>query len=171
MPEEGIMEEEWKSRSQKKREDRDVQAMGLKLASLEEKDWKELPLSEELLEALKAYPAIRGHGARLRHEKRIGKLMREEEAENREAISAFLNRMEGKKEESRNRHQQMESLRDRLGAGDEKLLERLLKLPSLERDQLLFLTDQARKEVRTGKTEGAKKALFRYLEKRLPDDF
>lgn len=160
--------EEWKSRSQKKREDKELQAMGLKLASLEEKDWQALPLSEALFEALKIGTTIRGHSAQLRHKKRIGKLIREEDAENQAAMAAFLHRMEGKRLETQNRHQQLESIRDRLASGDLSLFEKLRKLQGTDETRFLLLVEQARKEKETGKLKGAGKALYRYLEKRFP---
>lgn len=165
------MEDEWKSRSQKKRDDKELMALGLKLASLEKEDLEKLPLSEELLYALQAYSDIKTHGARLRHEKYIGKLVRKEDPENLAFVAVFFKNLEGEKEEIRNRHQRLESMRDRLAAGDRELLDKLKALPFFEPDQLAFLADQAEKEARAEKTGGAKKALFRYLSKRLPEDF
>ncbi|TYT74526.1 ribosome biogenesis factor YjgA [Desulfobotulus mexicanus] len=165
-------EEDWdedvpRSRSRKKQEAKALEAMGVILATMGEDVWQELPLSPELYRALVDLKEIRSHGARKRQEKRIGTLMRHEETETIAAIARFLEDGESRKRREHSRTQYLESLRDRLAAGNEGLAEKLARHPGLEKNHFLFLVDQAVREKTTGKPKGSRRTLFRYLNERL----
>lgn len=69
------------SKSQLKREDAELQALGLRLTGLSKAQIAEFPVAENLRDALVEYKRITSHEARRRHVKRIGKLLREHDAE------------------------------------------------------------------------------------------
>lgn len=159
-----------KSRSQKKREMKALEALGLRLAQEGEVFWEKLPLSPELRKALAEFGKIRGHGARCRHEKRIGALMREQEEACLRKISRSLEDRDGRDRRERGRMQYLESLRDRLASGDEDLAETLAATPGLDRNHFLFLVSQAVKEKGGEGVKGGRRNLFRYLKDHLPEE-
>lgn len=160
----------YKSRSQKKREVKALEAMGVALAALGETAWGKLRLSPELRKALMDSEKIRSHGARCRHEKRIGTLMRQQEEADLKAIARFLEDREGRDRRQKGRMQYLESLRDRLAAGDVSLRETLAATPGIDTAHFLFLVDQAVKEKTLGSPKGGRRNLFRYLQEHLPEE-
>jgi len=72
------MDEERKSRTQKKNEDRNLQRLGEQLAAMAPSQLETMELPEELMEAIQAAHAIKSkaHGARRRQLQRIGAIMR-----------------------------------------------------------------------------------------------
>ena len=72
------MDEERKSRTQKKNEDRNLQRLGEQLAAMAPSQLETLELPEELMEAIQDAHAIKSkaHGARRRQLQRIGVIMR-----------------------------------------------------------------------------------------------
>lgn len=72
----GNMEEEYKSKTQKKREDRELQRLGEALVSLPSEQLKSMDLPEELLEAIEFARKIKRHGARRRQIQHIRVIMR-----------------------------------------------------------------------------------------------
>ena len=70
------MEKDYKSRTQRKKEDRALQHLGEQLAALPFGQLKNMGLPDELLEAIKLMHKIKSHGARRRQIQYIGALMR-----------------------------------------------------------------------------------------------
>jgi ribosome-associated protein len=166
----GEEERPFKSRSQKKREIKALESLGLQLAALGEGAWRKFRLSPELCRALEELGRIRSHGARCRHEKRIASLMREQEEGQLKAIVRFLEDREGRERREKGRMQYLESLRDRLAAGDSGLAATLAALPGMDPHHFLFLVDQAVKEKTQGHPKGSRRNLFRYLKDHLPEE-
>jgi len=79
-----------KSRSCKKRESTALQKRGEALAALGPGAWKTLPLPEGLFEALNDMPRMKSHEAKRRQMQYIGRLMREAEPEEMDALLAAL---------------------------------------------------------------------------------
>ncbi len=69
------------SKSQIKREDQALQALGKRMTGLSAKQIAEFPVEESLKDALLEWKRIRSHEAQRRHIKRIGKLVREHDVE------------------------------------------------------------------------------------------
>ena len=67
----------WISKSQAKRDDAEMQALGRRLVALSRAQIEQFPVSESLRDALLEYKRIRSHEAQRRHVKRVGKLLRE----------------------------------------------------------------------------------------------
>ena len=70
------MDTEYKSRTQKKNEDRALQRLGEQLVALPFSRLETMGLPDELLTAIEFARKIRKHGARRRQIKHIGALMR-----------------------------------------------------------------------------------------------
>ncbi|MFH2043819.1 MAG: ribosome biogenesis factor YjgA [Pseudomonadota bacterium] len=71
------MDTEYKSRTQKKNEDRALQRLGEQLVALPFSQIESMDLPEELLAAIKSVRKIKSHGARRRQIQYIGVLMRQ----------------------------------------------------------------------------------------------
>ena len=70
------MDTEYKSRTQKKNEDRALQRLGEQLLALPLSQLESMDLPDELIEAIKSARKIKSHGARRRQIQYIGTLMR-----------------------------------------------------------------------------------------------
>lgn len=79
-----------KSKTQRKREMVALQELGVSLIKLSVSQLKQLPISETLRDALIVAKTIHAHGGALRQRQYIGRLMRNEDAEE---ISRVLARM------------------------------------------------------------------------------
>lgn len=82
------------SKSQRKREATALQDVGAELVKLSSTQLKQIPLSEELLAAIKAAQAITQRGAHKRQLQFIGKLMRTLEEEDVQALRSALMRFQ-----------------------------------------------------------------------------
>ena len=72
-----VMETEYKSRTQKKKEDQALQRLGEQLVSLNPGQLEMVDLPDELIEAIEFARTIKSHGARRRQIRHIGALMRQ----------------------------------------------------------------------------------------------
>lgn len=70
------METEYKSRTQKKKEDQALQRLGEQLVALQPSLVESMDLPDELLENIKFARKIKSHGARRRQVRHIGALLR-----------------------------------------------------------------------------------------------
>ena len=68
---------EYKSRTQKKKEDQALQRLGEQLVALRTGQLETMDLPDELLEAIEFARKIKSHGARRRQIKHIGALLRQ----------------------------------------------------------------------------------------------
>ena len=71
------METEYKSRTQKKKEDQALQRLGEQLVSLRPGRLEAMGMPEELVDAIEFARKIKSHGARRRQIKHIGALLRQ----------------------------------------------------------------------------------------------
>jgi len=71
------MEDDHKSRTRKKKEDRALQALGEELVALSPEQLEQIPMQERLHEAVMAARKTKSHGARRRQMQYIGRLMRD----------------------------------------------------------------------------------------------
>ena len=87
---EQVLEDKEKSRSQKKRESAALQEQGRFLAALSPAVWETLPLSRELVEALRDWRGMRTREAKRRQMQYIGRLMRELDEDAQSALPTAL---------------------------------------------------------------------------------
>jgi ribosome-associated protein len=153
--------EERISKSQRKRESKDVQALGAELTGLPREQLESLPLPEHLLQAIADARAMNRHGARKRQIKYIGGLLR---AMDVEPIRAALEDIHGQSARAAAQHHRIERWRDRLLAqGDEAVTALLNEYPSVDRQRIRQLIRAAHREAAAGKPPQAARSLFRAL--------
>lgn len=155
------------SRTQKKKRDRSLQKLGERLVSLADDQLAQIPLAEELAEAVIDAKGIRQHGAKRRQLQYIGVLMRHLDPE---PIQEALERLAHGERKKVARFKQLENWRNALIAGDDKLMEMLMaKHPELDRKEFPLLVAKARETKAGAFSAKAGRDLFRYLSSELKD--
>ena len=145
------------SKSARKREMTTLQKLGEDLLNLPADQFSQLPLSNQLREALDLAKRLKQREARRRQFQYIGKLMR---SENHQQIAETLARFEDNKRFFRQRFQRLEIIRDELiEDGDQALNELINNHPELDRQHLRQLIRQARKEIATDQAPAKKRNL------------
>jgi len=152
---------EKKSRTLKKKEAQDLQRLGEKLVDLSSDQLENIDMPIELLNAVKFAYTTKKHGARRRQMQYIGTLMRKI---NTEPIKKAIEEIELGEYSKALNFKKIEKMRDELIAGDNNLIEAILKKwPQTERSRLFQLVRNARKEASNSKTGKSYRSLFRYL--------
>jgi ribosome-associated protein len=155
------MEKIEKSRTQKKKEARDLQKVGEQLLSLTLEQLNDIHMPDELREAVLEAREMTRHGARRRQIKYIGALVREINPQ--PIIDALANLQPGDYQKAA-AFKQVERWRDDLREGNmERIDEILEKCPSAQRQRLTQLTRNAQAEYTKQSNVKASRALFRYL--------
>lgn len=149
------------SRSARKREAEGLQDLGEALVALAPERLREIPLTEELAEAIRLAQRIKAHGGRRRQLQLIGKLMRQIDPT---PIRDALARLENRSAAAIAEHHQAERWRERLLAeSDTALTEFLDQYPAADRQQLRQLLRTARHEQAQDKPPRAARELFRLI--------
>jgi len=154
------VDQEIVSKTRKKREMHELQALGAALAELSESQLKEMRLGEDLLEALLEAKRIRSHEAKRRQMQYIGRLMREVDPA---PIRSRLAELEGSSAQATARHRRLETWRERLLDDDEALTAFAAEHPGADLQALRTLIRNARKEQKESKPPRAYRELFRVL--------
>ncbi len=161
--------EETKSKSQIKREMKDLRSLGEELVGLSENRLSELPLNNALREAITLAKNIKAHGGRKRQLKFIGKLLRGN-SDDTDAILQSLQLQREKERRAATLFHHVERWRDRLLEEGDLALEALLQdYPQADRQQIRILIRNARKESKAGKSPAAARNLFRQLRELICD--
>lgn len=149
------------SKSELKRQSRDLQDLGQALVDLPAAEFDALPVPEDLRDAIVAARSITSHGARVRQRLYIGKLLRNIDPEPiREALA---NRAEVDRQRVRREHA-IEAWRDRLLADEPAAWTELAALLGADNlPQLRSLVRQARAERDAARAPSAARQLFRRL--------
>jgi ribosome-associated protein len=149
------------SKSELKRQSRDLQDLGQALVDLPAAEFDALPVPEDLREAIVAARRITSHGARVRQRLYIGKLLRNIDPEPiREALA---NRAEVDRQRVRREHA-IEAWRDRLLADEPAAWTELAaRIGADNLPQLRSLVRQARAERDAARAPSAARQLFRRL--------
>ncbi|MFC1592123.1 ribosome biogenesis factor YjgA [Thermodesulfobacteriota bacterium] len=152
---------EKKSRTQMKRQVQDLQKVGERLVTLPPEVLNKIDLPPELREAVLAARSLKKHGARRRQMQYIGTLMRKIDAA---PVAAAVEGLQRNEARQTTEFHQLEQLRDDLIDGANTLAEEVLeRFVRAERQRLLQLVRNARKEKQEGSSLKAARALFRYL--------
>ena len=155
------MDDDGKSRTQKKNEDRALQELGKQLVGLSSEQLANIEVPEELFEAVLVARKTKKRGAKRRQMQYIGRLMRDIDAE--PLRNALENIRRGDQDKTRSFHQ-IEQWRDAIKAGEEQVIEEVLaRCPDAERQRLTQLARKARDDVQKGKGVKSSRVLFRYL--------
>lgn len=150
------------SKSQRKRDAKALQALGLELVELNQEQLARLTLPDDLRAAVELARTISQRGGRKRQLQYIGKLLRHTEAE---PIREQLDVLRQRGEAATARFHLLERWRDRLIQDDDSAIDEILEtLPHADRQQLRQLTRNARREAqRQPPSQRSARALFRYL--------
>jgi ribosome-associated protein len=158
--------DELPSKSELKRQSRDLQDLGWELVELPEADLAAIPLPDDVREAVLAARRITSGGAKARQRLYIGKLLRRVDVE---PIRAALERR-GELDRRRIHHDKsIERWRDRLLADEAAAwteLAALVEPAALQ--QMRSLARQARAEQAASRPPAAARQLFRRLRESLP---
>jgi ribosome-associated protein len=154
-------EQEWVSKSQRKRESHALQALGEALVALSPERLAGMPLPQALLEAVLEAQRIRQRGAHKRQLQYIGRLMREVDAG---PIQAAVDALQQSSHAAVARQHRLERWRERLlDEGDAALEPLLEEYPEADRQHLRQLVRNARRERDRGQPPRNGRTLFRYL--------
>jgi ribosome-associated protein len=154
------MQDEFVSKTKRKQEMHELQALGVALVALSESQLQDMSLETRLHEAVLAAKRITSHEARRRQMQYIGRLMRDADAE---PIRARLAAVEGHSAQAGAHHRRLEAWRERLMEDDAALTEFATAHPGADLQELRALLRNARKEAKEGKPPRAYRELFRFL--------
>ena len=160
------MDDDYKSRSQKKRESTAMQKMGEELATLAPSVWNRLPLSPDLLAALQEHASMKGHETKRRHMQYIGRVMREH-PDPEALLAAFAAEKDGQHANARAFHH-LEDIRAKLLHAEEAeretaLQETLARFPRADAAKLKHLIQGALAEKQNNRPPRFTRELFRFL--------
>jgi ribosome-associated protein len=154
------MTQEIPSKTQRKREMHELQAIGAALVDLSASHLERMSLPDELARAVREARRLSSRLARRRQVQFIGRLMREIDAA---PIRNQLAAVQGGSAEERARHQRREHWRARLMTDDDALTEFASAHAAVDLQQLSTLIRNARKEQEDGRPPRAFRELFRVL--------
>jgi ribosome-associated protein len=153
------------SKSERKRQDRELRALGAELVELPPAELEALQLPEKLHDAVVACRRITAHGARLRQEMYIAKVMRNVDVE--PIRLALARRSERDRQRVRHEHV-LEQWRERLLADEAAAWTEIAQKVAPEAlQQLRGLARQARAEQAASRPPAASRQLFRRLREAL----
>ena len=161
-----MQDEEKPSKTQRKREMHDLQALGARLVELNSEQLAEVGLPDDLREAVEFAQRTTKHEARRRQMQYIGKLMRSvDPAPIREKLKIW----DGISADHTARQHRVERWRDRL-IEDESVVDELIRAhPGIDARHLRALARKARAERTEGAPPRAYRELFRALREIVAD--
>jgi ribosome-associated protein len=154
------VDQEIVSKTRKKREMHELQALGAALVRLPDAQLENVEIPEKLREALLAAKRIKSHEAKRRQMQYIGRLMRDVDPA---PIRSRLAELEGSSAQATARHRRLEQWRERLLGDDEALTAFAAEYPGADLQVLRTLIRNARKEASLGRPPRASRELFRVL--------
>jgi ribosome-associated protein len=157
-------QEEDKSRSQLKREFREVKELGIQLAGLSEGQLKAIPLSDKTREALMATKGMARNALQRQYRFISSRLEKEDVTAIKAALAGAL---QPHAEEVANLHE-AERWRDRLLSDDGSQIAAFTEqFPQCDRTHLALLVQQAKKERDLDQPPRSARQLFRYIRQSL----
>jgi len=148
------------SKTKRKQEMHELQALGVELVELSESQITDLELPDRLRDAVLAAKRIKTHEARRRQMQYIGRIMRDVDPL---PIRAQLDILVGHSAQEAARHRRLEALREKLLANDEALTAYVAQHSGADLQGLRTLIRNARREQKEGKPPRAFRELFRLL--------
>lgn len=158
-------DEEWVSKSQRKREMEHLQELGAKLPELNKEQLAKVPMSDTLRAAIEEAQRLQPRSEATRRQLQyIGRLMRGEDADE---IQTAVDQFDAGKQAHLQVFHKLERWRDRLILGDNSDLQAYLTEDrGADIQHLRQLLRNAKKEASLGKPPVAAKKLFKYLRER-----
>lgn len=152
--------EEWVSKTAKKKEMNELQDLGMALTKLSDQTIKKIGLPEDLLQAIKDYKKITSNGATKRQAQYIGRLMRDIDPE---PIRDFLAKLSGDNQAHNAFLQRVEQMRTRLLENDDALTKFMGDYPHADASMLRTLIRNTRKEQEQNKPPKNFRALYQEI--------
>ena len=159
-PNEGDLEWDGPSKSQKKRESTALQDLGEELVALSKDRIAKIDMSERLRDAILQAQRITAHEGRRRQMQFIGKLMRSTEVE---PLQSAVDEVKGASAASTARQHRLEALRTRLMADETGFAQLAEDFPQADIQRLRQLRRNALKEAEQKKPPKSFRELFREL--------
>ncbi len=154
-------DENWVSRSQKKRDVEALQDIGVRLVELKPDQLEKIDISDTLRDAVIEAKRLTSRSAIRRHMQYIGKLMRNEDGEE---IQAAIDRFDVTTQTHNQVFHKLEKWRDRLINNEKGMLDVILtEYPQTDMQHLRQLVRNAQKEQSQNKPPAATRKLFKYL--------
>lgn len=148
------------NKTQLKREIKVLNQLGKELIDLPDSSLKKVPMSDTMKRAIWDGQKFQ-RGALQRQLRRIAALMQHEDID---AIQLELQRQKAPSKAQTAEMHQLEQWRDRLIAGDDKLLTKLIdQFPVIDRQHIRQLTRNAAQEAKREKPPKSARLLFKYL--------
>jgi ribosome-associated protein len=148
------------SKTARKKEMTELQDMGEILTELSKERLAQVPMSEELREAVKEFKRLSANGARRRQMQYIGKLMRHEEIE---PIQAKIDQFQGVSTVATALLHRIERIRNDMVANDEAITKFLNEFPEADVQLLRNLVRNTRKETELAKPPKSYRELFQAI--------
>jgi len=149
------------SKSQRKRDAQAVQSLARQLVELPNAQLRRVPLEESVRQAIVETRQIRSNIARKRQLQYLAKLLRQDDTV---PVAAALETLRGEARQMTARHHRTEVWRDRLLAGGDEALSRLMReRPDLDPQAIRQCLRTASREAREGKPPAAARRLFQLL--------
>ena len=159
-PNEGDLEWDGPSKSQKKRESTALQDLGEELVALSKERIAKIDMPERLRDAILQAQRITAHEGRRRQMQFIGKLMRSAEVE---PLQSAVDEVKGASAASTARQHRLEALRTRLMADETGFAQLAEDFPQADIQRLRQLRRNALKEAEQKKPPRSFRELFREL--------
>ena len=160
------MEDERPSKTQRKKEMHDLQALGAELVALNERELASIELPERLLDAVNDARQMKKFEARRRQLQYIGKLMRDVDPE---PIRKRLAAWKSVSHAHTARFQLLERWRTRLLQDENAVGELLRDYPNTDAARLQGLIRQAHREREAGQPPKSYRAIFQLLTETVPE--
>lgn len=158
----------WVSKTEMKNDMIELQKLGEELVELKPSQLKKIPMSEDLIDAVKDAQRFNME-ARRRQLQFIGKMMRTIDPE---PIQAALDKLRNKHSQNTAVLHKLEQLRDRIVEQGDSAIEDALELyPEMDRQRLRQLTRQANKEKANNKPPKASREIFQILKEHNDESF
>jgi ribosome-associated protein len=154
------MQDQIVSKTQRKKEMLELQALGVALVALPDSQIEAMGLADNLKQAVLEAKRIRSHEGRRRQLQYIGRVMR---AVDPAPIRARLDAITGHSAQAAAQHRRLEAWRERLLADDEALTQFAAEHPGADLQKLRSLIRNTRKEQKEGKPPRAYRELFRSI--------
>jgi ribosome-associated protein len=154
------MQDEIVSKTKRKKEMLELQALGEELVRLPESQLQSLSLEPDLRDAILTAKRMTSREAKRRQMQYIGRLMREVDPE---PIRAHLAAIDGSSAQAAAHQRRLEAWRERLIADDEALTAFAAAHPGADLQALRSLIRNTRKEQSEGKPPRAYRELFRFI--------
>ena len=154
------------SKSQLKREQLELQALGKEMTGLGDEQVKRLGLPEDVLFEIKEFRRMRSFGAQRRQLQLIGKKMRDMDPK---AVREAIDRATGESRAAVALLHRCETLRDRMIADDAALTAFISEHPEVDIQALRTLVRGARRERDAAKPPKSARELYKFLHRTLEE--